>query len=262
MRSGGPDERRRGSGRGSGRRARPQATRASTSTSSTRFMRVVTITRGSSTGVAPPARPVPLPRATNERPWRFAHCTAYATWSVDVGKHTRDRAASFDAGIASVQRELQGFRARLPGAESTFEIGDDRLSGGDPPMLPTVATRFRGVTKTSGAMREWVTFQDPKRKKHVWHVDVTFLTSHWSCIFGNGCQGVLTEPAPRARARLLLVRRPCLGSQGPAAGEQGGQAARRTTRDSTASGPRRRASGSRSRRMTTGPGSSTARASS
>jgi hypothetical protein len=63
-------------------------------------------------------------------------------------------------------------------------------------MLPTVATTFRGVAKTSGAIREWVTFQDPKRKKHVWHVDVTFLTSHWSCIFGNGCQGVLTEPAP------------------------------------------------------------------
>ena len=25
--------------------------------------------------------------------------------------------------------------------------------------------------------------------------DVTFLTSRWTCIFGNGCQGVLTEPA-------------------------------------------------------------------
>ncbi len=63
-------------------------------------------------------------------------------------------------------------------------------------MLPTVAARFRCVAKTSGAVREWVTFQDPKRKKHVWHVDITFMTSHWSCIFGNGCQGVLTEEAP------------------------------------------------------------------
>ena len=26
--------------------------------------------------------------------------------------------------------------------------------------------------------------------------DVTFLTSNWTCIFGNGCQGVLTGPAP------------------------------------------------------------------
>ena len=26
--------------------------------------------------------------------------------------------------------------------------------------------------------------------------DVTFMTSDWTCIFGNGCQGVLTGPAP------------------------------------------------------------------
>jgi len=26
--------------------------------------------------------------------------------------------------------------------------------------------------------------------------DVTFLESNWTCIFGNGCQGVLTEAAP------------------------------------------------------------------
>lgn len=45
-------------------------------------------------------------------------------------------------------------------------------------------------------VREWVTFQDPKRKKHIWHVDVTFLTSNYMCIFGQGCQGVLTERAP------------------------------------------------------------------
>jgi hypothetical protein len=29
-----------------------------------------------------------------------------------------------------------------------------------------------------------------------WQCDVTFLTSSWECIFGRGCQGVLTEPAP------------------------------------------------------------------
>jgi len=45
-------------------------------------------------------------------------------------------------------------------------------------------------------VREWVTFPDPRRKKHVWHVDVTFLTSAYTCIFGCGCQGILTEKAP------------------------------------------------------------------
>jgi len=45
-------------------------------------------------------------------------------------------------------------------------------------------------------VREWVTFPDPKRKKHVWHIDVTYLTSAHTCIFGAGCQGVLTEKSP------------------------------------------------------------------
>ena len=44
--------------------------------------------------------------------------------------------------------------------------------------------------------REWVTFTDPVRKDHVWHVDVTFLTSAYTCIYGAGCQGVLTEKSP------------------------------------------------------------------
>ena len=42
-----------------------QASRDSTSTESTRFIFVVTITTASSSGTAPPARPVPEPRATN-----------------------------------------------------------------------------------------------------------------------------------------------------------------------------------------------------
>ena len=45
-------------------------------------------------------------------------------------------------------------------------------------------------------IREWVTFPDPKRNKHIWHIDVTFLTSNYLCIFGQGCQGVLTEKSP------------------------------------------------------------------
>ncbi len=46
-----------------------------------------------------------------------------------------------------------------------------------------------------GPTREWVTFDDPKEDGRTWQVDVTFLLSSWTCIFGCGCQGVLTEPA-------------------------------------------------------------------
>ena len=47
-----------------------------------------------------------------------------------------------------------------------------------------------------GPVREWVTFPDPDDENHRWLVDVTWLTSPWQCIFGCGCQGVLTGPTP------------------------------------------------------------------
>ncbi len=42
---------------------------------------------------------------------------------------------------------------------------------------------------------EWVSFPDPDEER-TWLFDITFLESNWTCIFGNGCQGVLTGPAP------------------------------------------------------------------
>ncbi len=46
------------------------------------------------------------------------------------------------------------------------------------------------------AVREWATFTDPREPSRHWKVDLTFLASSWQCIYGQGCQGVLTEPAP------------------------------------------------------------------
>lgn len=42
---------------------------------------------------------------------------------------------------------------------------------------------------------EWVSFEDGDDDR-TWVFDVTFLLSPWTCIFGQGCQGVLTGPAP------------------------------------------------------------------
>jgi hypothetical protein len=42
---------------------------------------------------------------------------------------------------------------------------------------------------------EWVSFDDPDEAR-TWVFDVTFLLSRWTCIYGHGCQGVLTGPAP------------------------------------------------------------------
>jgi hypothetical protein len=43
-------------------------------------------------------------------------------------------------------------------------------------------------------LHEWVSFEDPDEDR-TWVFDVTFLTSNWTCIFGAGCEGVLTGPA-------------------------------------------------------------------
>lgn len=44
-------------------------------------------------------------------------------------------------------------------------------------------------------LHEWVSFEDPEEDR-TWVFDVTFLASTWTCIFGRGCPGVLTGPAP------------------------------------------------------------------
>jgi hypothetical protein len=41
---------------------------------------------------------------------------------------------------------------------------------------------------------EWFSFADPEYDR-TFMVDLTFLRSRWTCIYGRGCQGVLTGPA-------------------------------------------------------------------
>jgi len=44
-------------------------------------------------------------------------------------------------------------------------------------------------------LHEWVSFEDPEEDR-TWVFDLTFLTSNWTCIYGRGCPGVLSEVAP------------------------------------------------------------------
>src|SRR5471032_1247677 len=39
--------------------------------------------------------------------------------------------------------------------------------------------------------RDWVEFVDPADAEQVFRCDLTWLTSRWSCIFGNGCHGIV-----------------------------------------------------------------------
>ncbi|MCW2754548.1 MAG: hypothetical protein JWQ32_1959 [Marmoricola sp.] len=45
--------------------------------------------------------------------------------------------------------------------------------------------------------RAWFEFADPADAAQVFRCDLTWLTSNWTCIFGNGCQGIY-ESSPDA----------------------------------------------------------------
>ena len=51
------------------------------------------------------------------------------------------------------------------------------------------------MTRTAEDLHEWLSFEDPHEDR-TWIFDLTFLTSNYTCIYGRGCQGVLTEAAP------------------------------------------------------------------
>ena len=48
--------------------------------------------------------------------------------------------------------------------------------------------------RTPDGAHEWLSLDDPDELR-TWVFDVTFLLSRWRCIYGQGCQGVLTGPA-------------------------------------------------------------------
>lgn len=51
------------------------------------------------------------------------------------------------------------------------------------------------MAKAPKDAHEWVSFEDEEEQR-TWRFDLTFLESSWTCIFGSGCQGVLTGPTP------------------------------------------------------------------
>jgi hypothetical protein len=44
--------------------------------------------------------------------------------------------------------------------------------------------------------RAWVEFPDPADDEQLFRCDLTWLTSSWTCIFGNGCQGIYADQPP------------------------------------------------------------------
>ena len=100
--------------------------------------------------------------------------------------------------------EPQGQRVGLRLVGQHLEHGRPGL-GGDGQHRADVLTVFTHACHHKGVSaphkhvpadaHEWVSFDDPDEER-TWLFDVTFLVSAWTCIFGQGCQGVLTGPAP------------------------------------------------------------------
>ena len=44
-----------------------------------------------------------------------------------------------------------------------------------------------------GFPRAFVEFGDPADNSQVFRCDLTWLTSRWACIYGNGCQGIYAD---------------------------------------------------------------------
>lgn len=38
--------------------------------------------------------------------------------------------------------------------------------------------------------RQWIEFEDPDDENQIYRCDLTWLTSRWNCIYGQGCQGI------------------------------------------------------------------------
>jgi len=38
--------------------------------------------------------------------------------------------------------------------------------------------------------RDWVEFTNPANPEEIFKCDMTWLTSYWQCIYGNGCCGI------------------------------------------------------------------------
>ena len=45
----------------------------------------------------------------------------------------------------------------------------------------------------AGFARDWIEFSDPDSPEEIYKCDLTWLTSNWTCIYGDGCKGVFKE---------------------------------------------------------------------
>jgi hypothetical protein len=45
----------------------------------------------------------------------------------------------------------------------------------------------------AGFARDWIEFAVPNSEDEIYKCDLTWLTSNWTCIYGDGCKGVFAN---------------------------------------------------------------------
>src|SRR5437660_10523275 len=84
----------------------------------------------------------------------------------------------------------QPYGAKLVDGGTGPVVGTRRLR-----PVPAEQRGKRSPVPSAEDVHEWVSFDDPDEER-TWVFDLTFLTSSWECIFGQGCLGVFDVPAP------------------------------------------------------------------
>ena len=63
-----------------------------------------------------------------------------------------------------------------------------------PLVKPPKRIPVKGLSGRHEDLHQMISFEDPNEQR-TWMIDATYMLSNWKCIFGEGCHGVLDEPA-------------------------------------------------------------------
>jgi hypothetical protein len=114
----------------------------------------------------------------------------------------RGRAGAYAGGVATKKTAKQG-KTSGNRPKRAAQAGPDHHAGLDRTDLAGGARRDEddagpgwddpGVEEDETGLdfaRAWVEFPDPADDEQVFRCDLTWLTSRWTCIFGQGCHGI------------------------------------------------------------------------
>src|SRR5438105_14230961 len=87
----------------------------------------------------------------------------------------------------AAERETRSASTAEAADPTTPSTGNQRLSKATTKAASSTPVPEKGLDFA----RAWVEFVDPANHEQIYRCDLTWLTSSWGCIFGNGCHGIV-----------------------------------------------------------------------